>query len=1360
MGKSKNYYLGLDIGTDSVGYAVTDEQYNLLKFNGKAAWGSTIFDAASLSAERRNFRSARRRLDRRQQRVKLLQEIFAKAIAEKDPRFFIRLSESYLWREDTGDKHIFFVDEDYTDVAYMKQYPTIHHLICDLMNNTDRHDVRLVYLACAWLVAHRGHFLSNISMDNLEEVVDIDSVYRTFWRYFEENAFDFPWESVDVQAMGNVLKEKVGVNTKYKNLVALLMEGKKPSKESREDFPFSQESIIRLLAGGQCKLKDVFCKEEYEEFGSISLGMDEEKFAEVMINIGDDYGLLEVLRNLYDWSVLADILGNQPGKTTISAAKVAVYEQHEGDLKTLKYFIRKYCPEKYNQIFRDAGEDNYVAYSYHADDATANKIKRKADIEIFSKFLDKIISSIQPDEEDQEKYDDMVDKIKLRSFLPKQKNTDNRVIPHQLYEYELFQILNNAVSYLPWLADCDDTGISNKEKIVSIFEFKFPYFVGPLNQHSSHAWICRKAGKITPWNISEMVDYDQSEQAFIQRMTNQCTYLPGEPVLPKDSLCYQKFMVLNEINNLKINGVKIPVEAKQDIYHALFEKKKKVRKKDIVEYLLSNGYLNRGEETALGGLDEQVKASLSSYNSFYRLLSSQVLAEEEVEKIIERASYAEDKIRVSKWLCRKYKQLSQEDVKYIGKIKIKDFGRLSKRFLTELEGVSKETGELTTILGAMWETNDNLMEILSDKYTFVEEIQNIKDDYYSEQHQTLEKRLDDMYISNAVRRPIYRTLDIVRDVTKAFGKPQKIFVEMTRGGKPDQKGKRTKTRQQQILEIYAKCNEEDVRDLKRQLESLGEYVDNRLQGDRLFLYFMQFGRCAYTGTAIALEKLMAGSKDYDIDHIYPQAYVKDDSILHNKVLVLSSANGAKKDIYPIQADIRMKMHSMWQHWNKIGTITDEKYKRLTRSTPFTDEERYGFINRQMTETSQSTKAVAELLKEKFPNSEIIYTKAGLVSDFRHEFDLYKSRLYNDLHHAVDAYLNIVVGNVYHMRFSRQWFRVDNNYSIKIKTLFTHPVLCADQTVWDGQEMLEKVLKTAKKNTAHFTKYAFFKTGGFFDQMPMKKAEGLVPLKAGLPTEKYGGYNKPGVMFFIPTRYKAGKKSEIIIMSVELLYGKKFLENEEFAKVYAVERLQRILGKTVDEVSFPMGMRPWKVNTMLSLDGFRICITGGGSGGKCLLAQPVVQFSTDEFWKFYVKKLEKFTEKRRANPNYIYDAEYDGISEKDNQRLYDLYLDKLRNSIYKKRINAPIETLENGREKFLTLDIVEQSQILLNIQQIFGRMASGCDLQLIGGKKSSGATVSFSSTISNWKKYYSDVRIIDQSVTGLWEVQSDNLLEML
>jgi len=61
---TKKYYIGLDIGTDSVGYAVTDENYNLLKNRGEPMWGVTVFDAAIQGQERRSFRTARRRLGR------------------------------------------------------------------------------------------------------------------------------------------------------------------------------------------------------------------------------------------------------------------------------------------------------------------------------------------------------------------------------------------------------------------------------------------------------------------------------------------------------------------------------------------------------------------------------------------------------------------------------------------------------------------------------------------------------------------------------------------------------------------------------------------------------------------------------------------------------------------------------------------------------------------------------------------------------------------------------------------------------------------------------------------------------------------------------------------------------------------------------------------------------------------------------------------------------------------------------------------------------------------------------------------------------------------------------------------------
>ena len=1349
----KKYYLGLDIGTDSVGYGVTDQNYKLLKFHGKDAWGVTLFDEAELNDARRAFRTSRRRLDRRQQRVLLIQELFADEIEKVDSRFFIRLMESRLFREEADAEYILFNDPDYTDKDYFAQYPTIHHLIVELMHNAEPHDVRLVYLACAWLVAHRGHFLSNIDKNNIEKVRDYNIVYEAFMNFFKEKALAAPWGEIDRKILGKILCSKTTITAKKRELAALLYPGEKPAKEATEDFGYSCDAIIGLLAGGSVSVKDLFCNDIYTEAGSLSLGMDEEKFLELASVLGEDFDIVEVLRTLYDWAVLVDVLGD---KDTISEAIVGEYEQHKNDLAFLKKVIKKYKPEQYDEVFRKAGICNYAAYSCHGD-SSINKSLKKCSLDDFSKYILGIIKTINPDEEDVLMFTDMKERLNLRTFLPKQKNTDNRVIPHQLYWYELKKILKNASCYLSFLNKIDQDGISTADKIESVFLFRIPYFVGPLNSHSSYSWIVRKAGKIYPWNFEKMVDLDASEQAFIERLTNTCTYLPGETVLPKDSLCYCRFMVLNELNNLRINGERISVDLKQKIFNDLFLNDKRVTRKKLTNYLLSNGVIEKGEEDSISGIDIEIKANLAPLISFRRLLKSGVITENDAERIIERSAYAEDKSRLLKWLEREYSVLSEEDRRYLAGLRFKNFGRLSMRFLNEMECPDPETGELMTILQALWSTQNNLMELLSDKYLFGKRINEIREEYFACHKRTLEERLDEMYVSNAVRRPIYRTLDIVKDVVKAFGVPEKIFVEMARGGKEDQKGRRTKSRKQQILELYDKC-EEDVRVLRQQLEAMGEAANSKLQGDKLFLYYMQLGRCMYSGEPIELEKL--GTKQYDIDHIYPQAFIKDDSIINNRVLVLSSINGDKGDRYPLNSKIRQKMQGFWDHLKNIGLIGEEKYKRLTRGTAFTDEEKYGFINRQLTETTQSTKAVAELLKEKYSGTEIVYVKAKLTSEFRQEFDLYKSRSFNDLHHAVDAYLNIVNGNVYNMKFSKRWFDIHSPYSVKTKTLFTHPLVCGGTTVWDGENMLKQVKRTAVKNTAHLTKYAFLKTGGLFDQMPVKAADGLIPLKKDLPTEKYGGYNKSSVMFYIPTKYKAGRKTAIIILSVEMTEGRKFLADEAFAKDYAAQRLSRILRKSVDEVSFPMGMRPWKVNTMLSLDGFRVCITGISSYGKCLSIQPMMPFSEDAFWQYYMKKLDVLSDKILKNPHYVYDPEYDKVSAERNEQLYDIYIEKLEHTIYQKRNASPIEVLKEGKEMFKALDIFQQVNCLINLQQVFGRLTGGCDLTMIGGSKKTAATVSFSSNIANWKKNYSDVRIIDSSASGLWEKVSENLLELI
>ena len=1350
--KIENYFLGLDIGTDSVGYAAADTEYRLLKFKGEPMWGAAVFEAANQSAERRGYRTARRRLDRRQQRVALTEELFAKEISKVDSDFFIKRRESALWREDASFDGFALNDTDYN-----KKYPTIHHLIVDLMKDKSPHDVRLVFWACAWLVAHRGHFLSVVDADNVESLFDFSLIYREFITYFE-NA---PWEC-DEGSFANVLRQKKSITAKEKMFWDLLFNGKKPKDDETSEY--NRALLIKLLCGGKVKAEELFKNEEYSEVQSFSLDTDDDVLAaEVLARLGDDSELIRKMKALFDWALLVDA---RHGKATISEGKVAVYEQHKADLAMLKQFIRKYLPEKYNEVFRfyNGKTANYTAYVKNLK--SVGKISEdkviKASRDTFSEYLKKLIKDTQCDESDAEQKDDIMTRLEARSFLPKQVDSNNRIIPYQLYFYELKRILENASGYLAFLQERDSDGMTAAQKLLSVFTFRIPYYVGPLNgadDKNGHAWIVRKAeGKIYPWNFADKVDCDGSEKVFIDRMVNRCTYLPDQSVLPKSSLLYSKFMVLNEINNIRVNGEPISVDCKKDLFTNLFLAKKRVTRKGIEDFLCRE--MKKG--ALIEGIDQTVKSSMKSYHDFKQLLVSGELSESDAERIIERRTYTEDKSRFKKWLDDEYGNIPQEDRKYLSSLKYSDFGRLSAYFLNGFEGCRKEdgTGELHTVLYYLWETNDNLMQILSDRYDFADRINDYIGNYYGKTKKNLLERLDDMYISNAVKRPIIRMAEITKEVVKACGHaPTKIFIEMARGASEEQKGKRTVSRAEQIRKLYSSV-QEDTRELSRQLDAMGVDSEQKLRSESLFLYYMQLGRCMYTGESIDVTKLKDGT--YNVDHIYPQCYVKDDSVINNKVLVLSKANSDKGDKYPIPSKYRNDP-SVRAHWNmlfKAGLISAEKYRRLTRSKGFTDDEKMGFINRQLVETRQSTKAAAEVLKEMYPETEIVYVKAGLVSEFRHDFDMLKTRSVNDLHHAKDAYLNIVVGNVYDERFRKGRFSVGEHYNAQVKKLFEKPVRIGSRQIWAGAESIATVRKTMRKNAVHFTRYAFCRKGGLFDQMPLRAREGLVPRKAALDTAKYGGYNKTTASFFMLVSYINGKKKDAMIIPIELMYRDKFLNDAAFAKEYSKRIVKTISGKQVSELSFPLGMRPIKINTVLELDGCRVCITGKSGGGRQLgicLNEPAKLRGQLEL---LVKRLDGFAERRKAIPKLMIDEVFDGISREKTLELYDEYLGKLKRKPYNKVFDSQIGVMEKGRCIFEKLPVESQAEVLTQIIMLLksGR-AGGCNLKMIGGVEKSGV-LTLSSTLSNWKKKYECAVIVDQSPAGLFEKRSINLLDLV
>ena len=93
----ERYHIGLDIGTSSIGWAVIGDDFKIKRKKGKNLIGTRLFNEGATAAERRGFRTQRRRLNRRKWRLKLLEEIFDPYMAEVDEYFFARLKSSSLW---------------------------------------------------------------------------------------------------------------------------------------------------------------------------------------------------------------------------------------------------------------------------------------------------------------------------------------------------------------------------------------------------------------------------------------------------------------------------------------------------------------------------------------------------------------------------------------------------------------------------------------------------------------------------------------------------------------------------------------------------------------------------------------------------------------------------------------------------------------------------------------------------------------------------------------------------------------------------------------------------------------------------------------------------------------------------------------------------------------------------------------------------------------------------------------------------------------------------------------------------------------------------------------------------------------
>ena len=1276
MATKKEYNIGLDIGTTSVGWSVveTDNQKVMRKGN-KALWGVRLFEEATTAESRRMQRSTRRRYDRRRERIKLLQEEFSEEINKVDKNFFQKLKESKYVENDKLNKKIVLTKEEKKDLKnYQNKYKTIYHLRDELINNPEKKDIRLVYLAIHHIIKYRGNFLyqnANFNIDNLDIKDKLNVLFSILSNNIQE--LEIPEDYINIidfdELEADLLKD-----TKN-DVKALLID----NLTELTNKSFATE-FGKLMVGNKGNINKLLMLETDNKIEISFSGTDyDDKYEEYQDALGENIEVLDILKQIYDCIFLKKIFkGNK--NTSISSLMVKSFEQHKKDLNFLKELFKD-NRELYNEIFRT--KKDLCLYEKY--------ITNKIDCDEFRKEINKLLESLFSNENIKQNLLDeynleVKERIENGTFLPRITTTDNGKYPYQLNKSELVKIIENQGKYYPFLLN--KLNDNKTYKIVKLLEFRIPYYVGPLvsEKRSENSWLERKINnvKITPYNFDDVVDKEKTAEKFIKRMISHCTYLLDEYALANNSILYSEFKVMNELKQIRVNDRKLELKFQQQILEDFFKKTSgTITERKFKNYLISTGeYSMEGGNFRITGYsaDGKFANNMQSYVDFFGengIFTGTDYDLENAEEIIEWITIFEDKDILEKKVRDNYSKLNENQIKKVLAKKYSGWGSLSKKLLKTKYYKDKATELYKSILDLMYETDKNFMQIINDdKYNFQEMIKEFNN---KEENKKLNYSIvEELATSPATKRGIYQALKVVEELVDYIGyEPKNISIEMARS---EEEKVRKDSRKDYINNLYKGCKDsiENYKKLKHELDS------HEITSQRLFLYFIQEGKCLYTGTSLNIEDIENQSL-YEIDHIIPRSLIKDDSI-DNKALVLKECNQDKKASYVLPSKFRnSKQKNWWKHLKDNGLMSAKKFHNLIREK-YNEEDINGFINRQLVETRQITKHVANILNNLYKDTNVIYLKADLSHNYREKYDLFKFRDINDYHHAHDAYLAAVLGE-YKEKFMKRKMNFDIVKELNSKIVemdegkrrnlrFGYVINSLDENLndivlkisenlvdnetgevlFDAHEFNKRVEDTLYRNDILISRKTEIRTGQFYKETIYKKGKGTIPIKFGMPTDIYGGYSNTNAKKLMLIEYNESKM-KIIGLPMALATRNNDAEINDYIKTQI--NLKKNSTFKIKKCSIPF-------ETEIIYNNQNVFIKGYSIGHKnCEISNAIqLKIAKDKMkhWKYALQYLlndkKQYIDFAEKYVNEIYDF----LINLDLFPLFNKELDKLKNKV--------------------------------------------------------------------------------------------------
>lgn len=533
-----------------------------------------------------------------------------------------------------------------------------------------------------------------------------------------------------------------------------------------------------------------------------------------------------------------------------------------------------------------------------------------------------------------------------------------------------------------------------------IFNRKRKYYEGPGNEKSRTDY-----GKYTT-QLDENGNYITEENIF-KKLIGKCSVYEEELRAAAASYTAQEFNLLNDLNNLTVNGRKLMPDEKRSIVE-----KVKTSNSVNMRKIIAESIGEKIEELIGARIDKNEKEifhKFETYNKMRKDLSEigvdiTDFSREELDELGYILTINTDKEAMTEAFENSTLDLSDETKECFIQLRKNNSQLFSKwhsfslKIMNELiPEMYEQPKEQMTLLTEMGVTKNRVNKFIGANYIPIDEA------------------VEGVF-NPVVRRSVRISFRVLNEILRKYKILDEVIVEMPRELNSDEEKKRKKDIQ--------KSNENEMKYIESKLDSEyhikitpTDYSSQKQLGLKLKLWNEQDGICLYSGKMIEPADIINHPEMFEIDHIIPRSISFDDS-RSNKVLVYRSENQKKGNMTPYF--YLTKCNTSWSFEQLKATakkLSEKKKYGISRkklqNLLFCDDitkidVMKGFINRNLNDTRYASRVVLNVLQSFFAAQEMDTKVKTIRGSYTHQMrvnmKLDKDREESFAHHAVDAML--------------------------------------------------------------------------------------------------------------------------------------------------------------------------------------------------------------------------------------------------------------------------------------------------------------------------------------------------------------------